>query len=149
VLGNWEINWILLARSGQPMTISTTGDPANLGFNNYARANLVPGQNPKLDNPTPQQWFNTAAFVTPVNSFGNTERGVLRAPSFWNVDMGLQKKFPVGNSKSVQLRLEAFNVFNHINEGNPNTEVGNANFGRITGMSSRPRQLQLGLRFAF
>jgi len=149
VLGNWEINWILLARSGQPMTISTTGDPANLGFSNYARANLVPGQNPKLDNPTPQQWFNTAAFVTPVNSFGDSERGVLRAPSFWNVDMGLQKKFPVGNSKSVQLRLEAFNVFNHINEGNPNTEVGNANFGRITGMSSRPRQLQLGLRFAF
>jgi hypothetical protein len=65
---------------------------------------------------------------------------VLRAPSFWNVDMGLQKKFPVGNSKSVQLRLEAFNVFNHINEGNPNTEVGNANFGRITGMSEPARR---------
>jgi outer membrane receptor protein involved in Fe transport len=149
VLGNWQLNWILLARSGQPMTITTTGDPANLGFNNYARANLVPGQNPTLDNPTAAQWFNTAAFVTPVNSFGNSERGAVRAPSFWNVDMGLQKNFPVGKSREVQIRLEAFNVFNHINEGNPNTEVGNANYGRITGMSSRPRQLQLGLRFAY
>jgi hypothetical protein len=149
ILGNWQLNWMLQARSGQPMTITTTGDPANLGFSNYARANMVPGQNPELDNPTPALWFNTAAFVTPVNSFGNSERGVLRAPAFWNVDMGLQKSFPVGKDHHIQVRLEAFNVFNHINDGNPNTEVGNANFGKITTMSSRPRQLQLGLRFVY
>jgi hypothetical protein len=140
---------MLLARSGQPLTITAPGDPANLGHSNYARANLVSGANPKLDDPTPEQWFNTAAFVAPVNSFGNSERGVLRAPSFWNVDMGLQKNFPVGKDRQVQLRLEAFNVFNHINDGNPNTDVSNANFARITGMSSRPRQMQLGLRFSY
>src|SRR6185436_10764708 len=33
LFGNWQLNWMLLARSGQPMTITTTGDPANLGFN--------------------------------------------------------------------------------------------------------------------
>jgi len=149
ILGNWQLNWMLLARSGQPMTITTTGDPANLGFSNYARANLVPGVDPNLDNPTADKWFETAAFVTPVNSFGNTEKGILRAPSFWNVDMGLQKNVPLGKGRELQLRLEAFNVFNHINEGNPNTEVGNANFGRITTMSSRPRQLQFGLRLVY
>jgi hypothetical protein len=149
ILGDWQLNWMLMARSGQPLTITAPGDPANLGHSNYARVNLVPGQNPELDNPTPDRWFNTAAFVAPVNSFGDSERGVLRAPSFWNVDMALQKSIPAGKDREVQVRLEAFNVFNHINDGNPNTDVSNANFGRITGMSSRPRQLQLGLRLVF
>ena len=62
--------------------------------------------------------------------------------------MGLQKNITVGRSE-LQLRLEAFNVFNHINEGNPNTAVDNVNFARITSMVSRPRQLQLGARLSF
>jgi hypothetical protein len=148
ILGNWQLNWMLVARSGQPMTITATGDPANLGFSGYSRASLVPGADPRLDNPTPEKWFNTAAFVAPVNSFGNTERGILRAPAFWNVDMGLQKNVTIGRTE-LQFRLEAFNVFNHINEGNPNTAVDNVNFGRITSMVSRPRQLQLGARLIF
>jgi hypothetical protein len=45
--------------------------------------------------------------------------------------------------------MEAFNVFNHINEGNPQTAVDNANFGRITMMNGRPRQVQFGARFSF
>jgi outer membrane receptor protein involved in Fe transport len=149
ILGNWQVNWMLLARSGQPMTITATGDPANLGFSGYSRASLVSGANPELDNPTAAKWFNTAAFVAPVNAFGNSPRSVLRAPAFWNVDLALQKNVPIGKNKEVQVRLEAFNVFNHINEGTPNTEVGNANFGKITSMSSRPRHLQLGLRMTF
>jgi hypothetical protein len=149
ILGNWQLNWMLLARSGQPMTITATGDPANLGFSGYSRASLVPGVDPQLDHPTAGEWFNTDAFVAPVNAFGNSKRSILRAPAFWDVDLGLQKNVRIAKDAELQVRLEAFNVFNHINEGNPNTEVGNANFGRITSMASRPRQLQLGLRFTF
>jgi hypothetical protein len=150
LLGNWQVSWMLLARSGQPMTVVAPGDPANLGFSGYARASLVPGQDPELDDPTADKWFNTAAFTTPVNSFGDSDRNILRAPSFWNVDMVLQKSVPFGKGRELQLRLEAFNVFNHINEGNPaSLEVGNANFGRITSMASRPRHLQLGLRLVY
>jgi hypothetical protein len=147
LLGNWQVNWILLARSGQPMTVTVGGDPANLGFSGYARADLV--GDPTLANPTADQWFNTDAFAVPVNHFGTSGRGMLRAPAFWNVDMSLQKNVPFGKTGEVQLRLEAFNVFNHINEGNPNTAVDNVNFGTITSMSSRPRQLQIGVRLVF
>ena len=48
--GNWQMSWMLLARSGQPMTVTAGGDPANLGFSNYARADLV--GDPNLDDPT-------------------------------------------------------------------------------------------------
>jgi hypothetical protein len=63
--------------------------------------------------------------------------------------MVLQKNVPVGQGRELQFRAEMFNVLNHINEGNPNVDMTNVNYGRITSMSGRPRQLQLGLRFVF
>ena len=138
---------MLLARSGQPMAITAGGDPANLGFSNYARADLV-GE-PELDQPTPDKWFNTAAFAAPVNAFGSSPRSVVRAPSFWNVDLSVQKNVSVGRGMQLQLRAEAFNVFNNINDGNPNVDITNANFGRITSMSGRPRMIQFGVRFVY
>ena len=77
------------------------GDPANLGHTGYSRANQV--GDPKRGRPQ-QQWFNTSAFAAPVNSFGNYERNSLRAPGFWNVDLGLQRNVPFGHGRSVQLR---------------------------------------------
>jgi outer membrane receptor protein involved in Fe transport len=148
LFGNWQLNWSVLARSGQPFNVTAGGDPANLGHAGYSRANQV--GDPSVGERTQQQWFNTAAFVAPVNSFGNYERNSLRAPGFWNVDLGLQRNIPFGQGRSVQLRLEAFNVFNHINWGNPGVALDQpANFGRITSMSGRPRQLQGGMRLVF
>ena len=147
VLGNWQLSWWVLARSGQPMTVTAGGDPANMGYTNYARADRV--GDPHLDKPTPAKWFNTAAFATPVNAFGNSPKNSLRAPGFWNADMVLQKNIPFGQGRELQCRVEAFNVLNHINQGNPNVDITNVNYGKITSMSGRPRQLQLGVRFVF
>jgi hypothetical protein len=129
------------------MTVTAGGDPANLGFSNYSRADLV--GDPNLDNPTADKWFNTDAFKAPVNAFGNSDRNILRAPSYWNVDLTLQKNIPFGNGRQLELRAEAFNLFNHINDGNPNVDITNANYGKITGMQGRSRQLQFGLRFVY
>jgi len=147
ILGNWQLNWNLLVRSGQPMTIQANGDPANIGFSGYAQADVV--GDPNLSDPTDEEWFNTGAFANPVNDFGNSGRSLLRAPSYWLVDLGLQKNIPLGAERSLQVRLDAFNVFNHINLGDPNVVLGNANFGRITAMTGRPRQLQFGARLIF
>jgi hypothetical protein len=148
LLGNWQLNWLLLARLGQPFTPTVGGDPANLGHTGYGRPNLI--GDPELDNPTRDQWFNVAAFAIPVNDFGNAGRNILRAPSYWNVDMGLQKNVPVGNGRQLQVRIEAFNVFNHINLGNPAVAIDvPATAGRITSMNGRPRQLQFGARLLF
>jgi len=146
LLGNWQVSWWLMARSGQPMTVTAGGDPANMGYSNYARADLV--GDPHLDDPSAAKWFNTAAFAAPVNAFGNSPKNNLRAPNFWNADLILQKNVPF-RGMQVQFRLEAFNVLNHINEGNPNVDMTNVNYGRITSMSSRPRQLQIGFRFVY
>ncbi|HSL22459.1 MAG TPA: TonB-dependent receptor [Vicinamibacterales bacterium] len=147
ILGNWEVNWFLLARSGQPFTPTVGGDPANIGVSGTARPNLV--GDPELSDPTAAQWFNVAAFAVPNNEFGNAKRNSLRAPAFWNVDLGLQKNVSLGNGMRLGLRLDAFNMFNNINLGNPETRIDLPTAGRITGMNGRPRQLQLGLRLNF
>ena len=148
IFGNWQVNTFLLARSGQPFTPTVGGDPANLGHTGYARPNLI--GDPKLENPTADRWFNAAAFAIPVDSFGNAGRNILRAPGYWNVDLGLQRNIVVGDSRSLSIRFEAFNVFNHINLGNPAVAIDTpATVARITSMNGTPRQLQIGLRLAY
>jgi hypothetical protein len=147
LLGNWQLNWMLLARSGQPFTPTVPGDPANIGITNYARPNLV--GDPTVANPSAEMWFDPAAFAVPNLEFGNAERNLLRAPSLWNVDLGVQRNLPLGEGRSLQLRVEAFNVFNHINLGNPEVNITLPTAGRITSMSGRPRQLQFGVRLVY
>ena len=147
ILGNWQLNSMLLARSGQPFTITVGGDPANVGFTGYSRANLV--GDPEEGAGTLDRWFNPAAFAIPVNSFGTAKRNSLRAPCYWNVDLGLQRNIPFGG-QTLQLRIDAFNAFNHINWGNPAVALDTAaTVGRITTMNGRPRQIQFGARFLF
>lgn len=147
VLGNWQLNWMLLARSGQPFTPTVGGDPANIGFTGYGRAHVVGDPNP--DRRTVDQWFNVAAFAVPVNEFGNATRNSLRAPGYWTIDLGLQRNVLAG-ARRLEIRVEAFNVFNHINWGNPAVAIDTpSTAGRITSMSGRPRQVQFGLRFMF
>jgi hypothetical protein len=147
ILGNWQLNWNLLARSGQPFTVTAPGDPANIGFSGYARADLV--GDPDLAEPTAAQWFNLDAFAVPVNAFGDSGRNILRTPAFWDADLGLQRNVPLGNGSVLQIRFDVFNVFNHINLGDPDVSITSATAGEINSMSGQPREAQLGFRLTF
>lgn len=147
ILGNWQLNWNVIARSGQPFTPTVDGDPANLGFSGYSRPNVV--GDPHVSNPTAEEWFNVVAFTPPVNSFGDAGRNILRVPGFWNADLGLQRNVPLAGGRNLQIRAEVFNVFNHINLGNPNVNITNTAAGTITSMRGHPREVQVGLRLAF
>ena len=123
------------------------GCAANVGFTGYSRANQV--GDPNEGEQTVDRWFNPAAFAVPVNSFGTYKRNSLRAPAYWNVDLGLQRNFLAGD-RTLQIRVEAFNVFNHINWGNPAVNASSpTTLGRITTMNGRPRQIQFGARLLF
>ena len=65
-------------------------------------------------------YVNTACFAVPaVGELGNSKRNGFIGPSQWNFNMNLQKSTRIDQSVQLQLRLEAFNVFNHRNYGNP------------------------------
>ena len=79
ILGSWQINSIVQIRSGQPYTLTTNLDIANIGARSgttRARPDLT--GNPHLTNPTPEAWFNTAAYAVPRQfTFGSSGRNQL------------------------------------------------------------------------
>jgi hypothetical protein len=163
ILGGWQVNASATVMSGLPFNVGyrDAGQDRDTG---PGRPDLIgdaaAGSGDGLSSP----YFN----VTPIGStgsafgrpargtFGNLERNALRGPGFWNVDASLFKKFHLGADRNLEFRLEAQNVFNHVNLGNPNSEIGvpgnlNASAGFITGTAPNhvQRNLQFALRFAF
>ncbi|MCI0626751.1 MAG: TonB-dependent receptor [Acidobacteria bacterium] len=153
ILGGWQTNVIAQLRSGQPYNLAVVGDVANIGNEiagrNYARPNII--GDPQIETPTPQRWFNPAAFQIPSFSYGNFGRNVLRSDGVANVDFSLFKNIPFGETVKLQLRAEAFNIFNIMSFGVPNGLLNQPTTARVTSLAQgiSPRQLQFGLKIEF
>ena len=159
LLGGWETSTIVVYNTGLPFTVTTSSfDPAGLGF----IPALVAGGRPMiLCNPnegaprTQQQWFNTNCFAPnpPSNTTdyipnvpGSAPRGVVFGPDTFRVDFSLFKNIRFGEHMKLQLRGEAFNVFNTTNFRTISTNVTATNFGQVTAARD-PRTLQFGAKF--
>ncbi len=81
----------------------------------------------------------------PSQPFGNAGRNTVRGPIFLTFYLAASKSFPIGGQAHVQLRLEAFNLFNRVNFTAPNGIRTSSAFGTITSTLD-PRQLQLGVK---
>jgi outer membrane receptor protein involved in Fe transport len=140
LVGGWQVNTNTFIYSGLPfqVTYRDAGADRDTGGNN--RPNLIGDpEGPK----TRDQWFNGtaigssgSAFERPARgTFGTMERNAMRGPGYWRVDASLFKHFAIG-TQDLEARLEAVNLFNNVNLGNPDSEVGvpgnpNPNAGRI------------------
>ena len=103
----------------------------------------------KLDSPTPNRFFNVAAFQLPPQFFfGNSGRGVLDNPGTNNFNFSVMKNFRIREGHTLQFRSEFFNFFNHPLFNSPDINVDSVNFGRISSAREN-RQIQLGLRYEF
>ncbi len=156
ILNGWSISPILKLRSGRPFTVTNSNEDANLDGVQTDRARLI--GDPFLGNPTPDQWFNIAAFarnriVTGVATQGDSPRNFLDGPGFRVVDLALSRDFRFGERYKLRVRAESTNVFNIANYDQPNAGVpvslaAPGNFGRITSAKDM-RRLQFGARFTF
>lgn len=153
-LGGWQTFGILTLQSGRPFTVAlqTEFDNSNtgigtLGFGSNDRPNLV--GDPRLDNPTPQRWFNTNVFAIPsYGSFGNAGRNILEGPGLAALNASVLKDTRISETTTLQFRVEAFNLFNRTNFNLPDLFVGTPTFGRILS-AQNPRHVQLGLKLLF
>jgi hypothetical protein len=66
-----------------------------------------------------------------------------------NTDLSLTRRVPLGTSKTVEIRVETFNVFNRVNLGVPVTDFSSSSFGRIQSTATNAREVQFGLKFRF
>jgi len=147
LLGNWQLSGIVGIKSGAPFTVTTNKDNSLTGVGND-RPNLV--GDPHVSNPNFLQWFNSAAFSpNAAGTYGNAGRDLLYGPGAFNLDMGLSRRFPIRESRDIELRAEAFNILNHANLAGPHTGLSDAKIGQITGTSGDPRILQFAFKVHF
>ncbi len=149
VLGGWQINGIFQAQTGSPFTAYAAGD-TQLGLTDRAEQICDPNDGPK----TADEWFATDCFRArsrpeQLAGLSNQGRNTVRGPGFSRVDLSLFKNFYFGGAKTLQLRVEAFNVFDRVNLGTPRFDIGPSNFGRITSTNGDARIIQLGVKFLF
>jgi hypothetical protein len=98
------------------------------------------------------KFFDTSVFsFNAPFTFGNAPRimSTLRSPGVDNFDVSLFKNTRITERFQLQFRAEAFNVFNRVQFGVPNTSINSTAFGVISSQQNSPRNLQLGLRLLF
>jgi hypothetical protein len=146
LLDGWALSAITIFHSGDPLDIRVSASQLNNGGGNWPDRTC----NPMSAAPrTVQKWFDTTCFADPAQyQFGNYEIGDARGPHVFNTDLSASKKTAFGK-RVFELRIDAFNVFNHAQLANPNTTFGNAAFGSISSTRLTPREIQLGVRFLF
>jgi outer membrane receptor protein involved in Fe transport len=82
-------------------------------------------------------------------SYGTLGRNVLRGPGRFNTDLALSKHLKLfGERLDAEFRADAFNIFNNAQFSNPDTNIGDPNFGQISNTGD-PRILQLALHLKF
>jgi hypothetical protein len=159
LLGGWQVNQSTTIQSGLPFNV-TYRDAAADRDTGPNRPDLV--GDAMAGGGTRDHWFNTtpigvagSAFARPaIGTFGNLPRNALIGPGYWRTDASLFKRFSVASGQAVELRVEAINLFNHVNLGNPDSEIGvpgndNPNAGRITSTAYSGADPMRNFQFAF
>jgi hypothetical protein len=156
----WEFSGITRFSTGLPVTLINYGDNSLLGaepngINNYgvdepdvAAGSLNLNRNPRNG----QAYFNAGLFSdNALGTPGNASRRYFHGPGMENFDMALLKNLRLTESRSLQFRLEAFNIFNHAQFFGPQSvdgNIGSGTFGQVVGAAA-PRLVQLGVKFVF
>jgi hypothetical protein len=154
-------------------TTNSDPGPSGAGDAGSIRADLV-GNSVGILNPKPYQtingnagnyYFNPGNFSTarldnldniastnasqlPYYTYGSLPRNAFRGPGAFNVDMTLAKKFRIRETSTLELRVDAFNLFNHANFANPDTAITDSTFGQISNTAD-PRILQVAAHLRF
>jgi hypothetical protein len=145
LLGGWHLSGITTLQSGFPVTVFDGGVFNSLYCDQFSFVNCpdvpvtstfhIHTLNPRNAD---HVWFNTSNFTQePIGTFGNVRRNFFHGPGFNYTNFEVYKNIPLGGAESpryAQLRLEAYNAFNHANFANPsgNYGAGPTVFGVIT-----------------
>lgn len=166
-MSGWQLSAIETLQSGNPLNFHLS----NTSFTGAAtlRPNVVgsinTGWGPAtvggaatsityIDNPS--VFINQGTTPGTVLGFGNLGRNVVTGPGFADTDLALIKNTRIREHLNLQIRADAYDLFNHPNFTNPVTTVGSATLGIITGGTRTPagdfgssRQIQLAFKLQF
>jgi hypothetical protein len=157
----WSLSGITHFASGFPVTMINNEDNSLIGTNpngvnnssvdepDYPGGRLHLNHNPRIYG---HNYFDATAFtMNVVGTPGTAKRRFFYGPGGSDFDMAIAKKMPIAESKTLQLRLEAFNVFNHTQFSGPGAvdgDIGSTTFGQAIS-AAPPRIMQGSAKFSF
>ena len=158
IVKDWQVSGITQFRSGRPLGVigaacnlpSAGGCYAdfNPSFTGDVRINGNYGDGDVLGT-NPPSYIDRAAFQSPAAfTFGNTPRTLahdLRNPNYFNQDLSVRRDFRISRLK-LGLGFDVFNLFNNVIFGGIQTNITNANFGRVSSQVNTPRVGQIKVR---
>ena len=150
VIGGWQLSSVLNFRTGEPLRITQASGIGNSRPDYNGGNQVFDNWNDTL------QYLDSSAYTrvptSPITGAtvrpGNQNSSDVQGPGRRRVDLTLAKAFTLRGSAKLQIRLEAFNVFNWRLYNNPNTDLTSPIFGQITSVAST-RTGQIGLRLTF
>ncbi len=163
LIGGWQVNGIITANSGAPLDYTVLYDAIGSGIAGRPDVrSMTFSTSGNLVGPTQANfvWTGNSSVDIPYYGFnhpkGDYYRGTFRGPRFWNVDMSLFKEIKLpwftSEGSKLQLRLEAFNLFNTVNYTNPNRSLRYSTGVNAMGYTYNAysnREIQLGVKFIF
>jgi hypothetical protein len=160
ILNGWQWSGSATIGSGFYFTPRVLGGNVDIsrGVSGSQRANHVVGQPVSLSDPNSLEWFNTAAFcystaaTTCANpngtNFGDAGRNTIEGPGQFSLSMALSKTIQIRETRALELRLQATNIFNNVVFSGINTTVNSLAFGEVTSVGSM-RKVTTVARFRF
>jgi trimeric autotransporter adhesin len=156
-IGGWQWSGGFTIASGLYFTPRVAGatEDINRGVTGSIRANVVAGEPFGAANPTTKEWFNTAAFCVTGQPacvgptvYGDAGRNIIEGPAQFTFNSAINKTITIRETRSLELRLSATNIFNTPYFSTINTTVNSLTFGEVTGVSNM-RRITMIARFRF
>jgi hypothetical protein len=154
----WQISGLTRLGTGLPVTLVNNNDTSLLGSapnginNNGVDEPEYTSGDLRIQHHPGSSAFNTSLFSLPaLGTLGNARRRFFYGPGPDNTDIAVSKRTILHDQVSLEVRVEAFNVFNHSQFFGPaaiNGNISSANFGQIENASS-PRLMQIAARLHF
>jgi hypothetical protein len=168
IVVGWSLSSIGLWHTGHPLTITMNISPTQLPDGNdqtNQRPDLVPGVPILLGGGAPNHTLqiNPAAFAAPpldpggvgsidpntgvftcplscglISRFGTAPNGLIRSLNSWQIDLALMKTTKIAERVEMEFGIQAFNIFNHVQLGDPSTDNLALNYTNVLDTAGNP-----------
>jgi hypothetical protein len=149
VLGGWQLQTIIVLRSGTPYTPIVSSDVANTGVGNQ-RPNLNPAGGSPTFKKSLTKWFDPTRYVAaPQYSYGQVRAFTLQSDAFRQYDASVFKNFTMVGESVLSFRAEFFNLPNTNSFNAPGATINSSSCCAVTSTSIPSRDIQFALKYNF